>query len=606
MDLSKYFDILNTHKVGGSFLNSPHVTICFGFIYYLILSFWEFLALVKKYKKKYNNFSKISLKILKFLQIFDLKKANINMHQTKPNLLLLINEVPYQDNPTKVFQALCDKRPSTFLLESAEIQSKAGLKSFLIVDSALRISAVGQKVKVEALSVNGASLLPLLDLALPVNIINQASENLRTIIFPDVKNEQITDEETRLKMHSVFDVLRSLLILVNCENEPNEAFFVGGLFAYDLINNFEELPKTTKKNRCPDLCFYLAETLLILDHQEKNARFQTSLFTPNNKEKERINNRLLELKKLLNDIKKSSKTASLPTITQSDYDKVCCDQSDSEFANTVTKLQQHIENGEIFQVVPSRTFSLSCDNPLVAYNNLKQNNPSPYMFYMQDEDFTLFGASPESALKYSEQTRIVEIYPIAGTRPRGLNADGFIDHDLDSRLELDMRTDAKELAEHIMLIDLARNDIARISVAGTRYVCDLMNVDKYSQVMHLVSRVVGKLKPDLDALYAYQACMNMGTLSGAPKVRAMQLISEVERTSRGSYGGAIGYFTAKGNFDTCIVIRAAYVEDEIAYIQAGAGVVHASNPKSEADETTSKARAVLKAILQTHLMKQEI
>ncbi|MGQ7180468.1 chorismate-binding protein, partial [Escherichia coli] len=153
-----------------------------------------------------------------------------------------------------------------------------------------------------------------------------------------------------------------------------------------------------------------------------------------------------------------------------------------------------------------------------------------------DNDFTLFGASPESSLKYDATSRQIEIYPIAGTRPRGRRADGSLDRDLDSRIELEMRTDHKELSEHLMLVDLARNDLARICTPGSRYVADLTKVDRYSYVMHLVSRVVGELRHDLDALHAYRACMNMGTLSGAPKVRAMQLIAEAEGRRRGSYG----------------------------------------------------------------------
>ena len=165
---------------------------------------------------------------------------------------------------------------------------------------------------------------------------------------------------------------------------------------------------------------------------------------------------------------------------------------------------------------------------------------------------------------------------------------------------LEMRTDHKELSEHLMLVDLARNDLARICTPGSRYVADLTKVDRYSYVMHLVSRVVGELRHDLDALHAYRACMNMGTLSGAPKVRAMQLIAEAEGRRRGSYGGAVGYFTAHGDLDTCIVIRSALVENGIATVQAGAGVVLDSVPQSEADETRNKARAVLRAIATAH------
>ena len=158
----------------------------------------------------------------------------------------------------------------------------------------------------------------------------------------------------------------------------------------------------------------------------------------------------------------------------------------------------------------------------------------------------------------------------------------------------------KENAEHMMLVDLARNDVARISEPGSRYVADLLAVDRYSHVMHLVSRVVGQLRGDLDALHAYQACMNMGTLTGAPKIRAMQLIREVEQRRRGGYGGAVGYLTGHGDMDTCIVIRSAYVEDDVASVQAGAGVVYDSVPQAEADETRGKAQAVITAIRKAH------
>ena len=223
------------------------------------------------------------------------------------------------------------------------------------------------------------------------------------------------------------------------------------------------------------------------------------------------------------------------------------------------------------------------------------------MFYQRGtgtngRPYELFGASPESNLKFDAETREVQLYPIAGTRPRGMNPDGTINDELDIRMELELRTDAKEIAEHTMLVDLARNDLARVAVPATRRVADLLQVDRYSRVMHLVSRVTATLDPELDALDAYRACMNMGTLSGAPKIRAMELLRGVEKRRRGSYGGAIGYLKGDGTMDNCIVIRSAYVQDGVASVQAGAGVVRDSNPQSEADETLHKAYAVLNAI----------
>lgn len=274
--------------------------------------------------------------------------------------------------------------------------------------------------------------------------------------------------------------------------------------------------------------------------------------------------------------------------------------NNSEYLSIIQQLQIFIQKGDIFQVVPSRKFFLPCDHALLAYQKLKINNPSPYMFFMQDNIFTLFGASPESSLKYSANTRQIELYPIAGTRPRGKTKNGNIDYDLDSRIELEMRTNQKELSEHLMLVDLARNDLARICTPGSRYVAELLKVDKYSHVMHLVSRVIGTLKSHLDALHAYSACMNMGTLTGAPKVRAMQLISEYEKETRGSYGGAVGYFTDCGDLDTCISIRSAYVERNIATIQAGAGIVLHSRAEEEIQESLNKATAVINAIQIAH------
>lgn len=509
---------------------------------------------------------------------------------------LLIHEVPYCQDPTRLFHQLCGQRPATLLLESADIDSKQNLKSLLIIDSALRITAKGKHVFLQALTQNGASLLQCLDRILPTSIENITTDTGRELIFPP-QDKQL-DEDANLKSLSVFDVFRLLMQLVHCPDTASEAMFFGGLFSYDLVSYFEPLPQLSSQQTCPDFCFYLAETLLILDHQHQHATLQASIFTPSATEKQRLTQRLMDLSAQLQIPDEPIQAPALANLSLS------CNHDDDAFMAIVKQLKQAILQGDIFQVVPSRRFFLPCPSPLAAYQTLKQQNPSPYLFFMQDTDFTLFGASPESALKYDASNRQIEIYPIAGTRPRGRNADGVIDPDLDSRIELEMRTDHKELAEHIMLVDLARNDLARVCEPGSRYVADLTKVDRYAFVMHLVSRVIGTLRHDLDALHAYQACMNMGTLSGAPKVRAMQLIAEVEKERRGSYGGAIGYFTAQGDLDTCIVIRSAYVENGIATIQAGAGVVLDSDPQAEADETRNKARALLRAIASAHHAKE--
>ncbi|UDG79090.1 Anthranilate synthase component 1 [Candidatus Ecksteinia adelgidicola] len=518
------------------------------------------------------------------------------MIKKKPQLQLLEIKTNYRNDSTAIFNQLCGTRPATLLLESADISSKKNLKSLLIIDSALRITAYGQTVTIQALTINGLMLLPLLDKALPHKVDIKAYSHSRILTFP--KDNLIQDEDARLRSLSIFDSLRILLTLVDASAYKKEAIMLGGLFAYDLVSNFEDLPKLYQNQHCPDFCFYLSETLLILDHQHFSAKLQASVFNQSIEETERLQNRLQYLK---SELKRSSQSVPYHRLN---IIKLSCNQTDEEYCNIVHELQKEIRNGEIFQVVPSRRFFLPCPSPLAAYETLKINNPSPYMFFMQDNVFTLFGASPESALKYNGSTRQIEIYPIAGTRQRGYQDNGFLDLDLDGRIELEMRTDNKELAEHLMLVDLARNDLARICQAGSRYVANLTKVDRYSFVMHLVSHVIGTLRTDLDMLHAYQACMNMGTLSGAPKVRAMQLIAQYEKSRRGSYGGAVGYFTSTGDLDTCIVIRSAYVEDGIATVQAGAGIVLDSNAQSEANETRNKARAVLHAIATAHHAKE--
>ncbi len=520
-----------------------------------------------------------------------------NQNTTLAHFNYLDSPINYQPDPTLLFNHLCQSKPSTMLLESAEINNKANLQSLLIVESSLRIRALGQRVEIEALTDNGSALLPM--------ILEQLAEQIESSVITSqhlvvtfCQPEDNLDEDSRLKAISCLDVLRTLPALAQRYSEKPENIFIGGLFAYDLVAGFESLPKVKTINSCPDYCFFVAEHYLVIDHQNQAARLKSCIFTHNESVVQAIKQRH-------NEIIASCRPflPALPLGSVSDF-AVHTNKDDNEYGAVVNALKEAIYRGDIFQVVPSRKFTLPCAHPLIAYQKLKLQNPSPYMFYMQDQDFTLFGASPESALKYNVASRQVEIYPIAGTRPRGRNAQGELDLDLDSRIELSMRTDEKELAEHIMLVDLARNDLARICEAGSRYVENLTKVDRYSFVMHLVSHVVGILRHDLDVFHAYQACMNMGTLTGAPKVKAMQLIAEYEQERRGSYGGAVGYFNGKGDLDTCIVIRSAYVEKGIATIQAGGGVVLDSSPQAEADETRNKARAVIRAIAQAHQVEE--
>lgn len=509
-------------------------------------------------------------------------------------LELLSLDVPYVADPTELYYSVCGNRPHNLLLESAEVDSKQDLKSLMLIDAAVRIVCRGKQVRLEALTDNGRNVLQTIEQALPADIQSQRESHCLILDFPSA--ERTLDEDSRLRQTSSFDALRMIQHAFDTSGHPREALFLGGLFAYDVVASFEPLPDVTQDNKCPDYLFYIAETLLVIDHQRRRGKLQASLFGGNE-----YTSSYFELSRRLQHIKEAClEPKPLPNAEFLDQCEPVASISDEAFCQTVLDLKQHVINGDVFQVVPSRQFTLPCPSPLVAYKELKIGNPSPYMFYLQDADFTLFGASPESALKYCTESNQVEIYPIAGTRHRGKNPDGSINLDLDGRIELELRSDMKENAEHMMLVDLARNDVARISEPGSRYVADLLQVDRYSHVMHLVSRVVGQLRGDLDALHAYQACMNMGTLTGAPKIRAMQLIRDVEQRRRGSYGGAVGYLTGHGDMDTCIVIRSAYVEDGVASVQAGAGVVYDSVPQAEADETRGKAQAVITAIRKAH------
>jgi anthranilate synthase component 1 len=500
---------------------------------------------------------------------------------------------PYQQDPLALFQQLCQNQGNNLLLESAEIDQKNELKSILLTHAALRIECNGLKVSFEALTLNGENLLDFIEAQLKdlAQITRQAQQLIAT--FKELPTH--IDENQRLLIDNPFSALRLFKRIKNNDHHPL-AIFLGGCFAFDMMAVAEKLPEVSPgANSCPDFVFYLAETLIVIDHEKRSTELVASVFSGEHQLKYffELSRRLAELKKLM--AENFSKPLS-PLPSESSNNTVAVDVSDQDFKDTVLNLKERICAGDIFQVVPSRTFSLPCHNSFAAYQALKSSNPSPYMFYMQDLDFTIFGASPESALKFQQHNRQVELYPIAGTRARGFNPEGKFSADLDSRLELELRNDEKEKAEHLMLVDLARNDIARVSKPGSRYVAELMKVDRYSHVMHLVSRVCGTLKDELDALHAYQACMNMGTLSGAPKVKATELIRKVEGQRRGSYGGAVGYLTGEGDMDTCIVIRSAFVKDNVAHVQAGAGVVFDSEPQAEANETRQKAQAVIRAV----------
>ncbi|MDN7134953.1 anthranilate synthase component 1 [Pseudidiomarina terrestris] len=519
--------------------------------------------------------------------------------------------LPYTGDTQRLYQRLCGDVPNTLLLDSAEIQSRKHLKSLIMVKASLQFTCNGSQVSIRALTANGAQLLPYLQQKLDdVAEINADGDQLICDFRTASTALSGLDEAQRLRHRSTEQPLRIVqqqLRALAGSADHDFSVFIGGVFGYDYIASMEQLPDVPEgDNICPDYQFYLAESLLVVDHQQQTTELLATLLSGPDSASY-YGTLAQQLGEIIAhcQLPVTAAAAETPAPQQAVHPEVVATPSRDVYATWVNELQEHIADGDIFQVVPSRQFALACPDSLAAYAQLKAANPSPYMFYLQTEAFVLFGASPESALKYTAASNQVELYPIAGTRPRGKHADGRINPDLDSRLELELRCDQKELAEHLMLVDLARNDLARIAVPGSRYVADLLHVDRYSHVMHLVSRVVAQLADDLDALHAYRACMNMGTLVGAPKVSAARLIRQYEQQRRGSYGGAVGYLSGRGDMDTCIVIRSALVRDGQAFVQAGAGVVADSSAAAEVAETEGKAQAVIGAIQATYATQEQ-
>lgn len=504
----------------------------------------------------------------------------------------LSRPVRYHEDASSLFAHLgAADATDSVLFESADITTKSGLNSVAVLESSLRLTCDGDTVTAEPLSPSGDYFAERL-----ASQLAEFHEGSGRFTFPP---SDAADERARLSAVSSVEVLRALTTDAGYSGEANVLPMLAGGFAFDYLATFEELPAVGESiNTYPDFQFVLAEVVLTINHQERTAKLHGVAAGSG---VDTLSSRLDALVDAIAAAEPGAEHAYEPTPTESSTLTVEVDITDDKFRSQVEDLKHHIRNGDVYQVVPARTFTAPCRDAFAAYRQLRETNPSPYMFYARGldrdgEGYELFGASPESNLKFDPSDREIQLYPIAGTRPRGLHTDGSVDDELDIRMELAMRTDAKEIAEHTMLVDLARNDLARVAVPGTRKVADLLQVDRYSRVMHLVSRVTATLAEDLDALDAYRACMNMGTLTGAPKLKAVELLRGVEMTRRGSYGGAVGYLRGDGLMDNCIVIRSAFVSRGVAAVQAGAGVVRDSIPQAEADETLHKAYAVLHAI----------
>ncbi len=505
-------------------------------------------------------------------------------------------------DPLRLFAALSEqgRRPHALLFESAEHGRPTAVKSLGTADPALTLTVRGPQFAYTALNATGERVLGALRGRLPfAAALHETPGGLGPAALTGrlPRPRPGLDERARLREPGALDLLRALHGLFALTADPGvPAGGLFGVFAYDFIDHFEALPPAPADPQAvPDLAFAFVDHLFVVDHEHDRTLFVASaLGLPDPAaDRGRAQERIQQYEAAFAALPPLEPLPPPPVLAPG---AVTTDLDAAAYAAVVARLQEHIRAGDVFQIVPSRRFVAPlAETPLAVYRRLRALNPSPYMFFVRQGEHTLLGASPETALRYTAGSRTVEIRPIAGTRPRGL-VGAALDPDLDARYETELRLDPKELAEHVMLVDLARNDVARVSAPGSRRAERLFAVEKYSHVQHLVSRVAGQLAPGLDPLHAYLATMNMGTLTGAPKVEAMRLLRTAEATARGFYGGAVGHWLLNGDFDTAIVIRALQCTADTAIARAGAGVVYDSDPAREADETAAKARAPLMAL----------
>lgn len=368
-------------------------------------------------------------------------------------------------------------------------------------------------------------------------------------------------------------------------------FFGGfvGYIGYDTVRHFEKLPDYCHSGLdLPDIFMMLTDTLVVFDnltHRIKvisNAHVEDNVDEAYEKARTKIDNIVKKLK---------SKTVTLEKsdVSRSNSDAFTSNFSKKDFLMAVEKVKNYVKAGDVIQTVISQNFQRDTRIPPInAYRALRVINPSPYMYYIETGKSTIVGSSPEILVRVERNT--LELRPIAGTRRRGKTVEE------DMFFEDELKADPKEIAEHIMLVDLGRNDLGRVAKTGSVKVTELMTIERYSHVMHLVSNVVGKLENGNNAFDVLRASFPAGTVTGAPKIRAMEIIEELEPTRRGPYAGCIGYFDFSGNMDMCITIRTIIFKNKKAYIQAGAGIVADSDPQKEYKETVNKARGMFKSI----------
>jgi anthranilate synthase component 1 len=455
------------------------------------------------------------------------------------------------DTPVSAYMKLRTRSDYTFLFESVEGGERAARYSFLGIRPTRIFRSRGQKVTIQD-RIDGTT--------------------------------QTFDADPR-------QALRDMMAPYTAPPQPDLPPFTGGAvgyLAYDGIRLVEDIPATAADDLgLDDLVYALFETVIAFDNLRHTILIIANARCTNGQSTDEAYadaaHRIDELEAML------AQPATLPGLgAGGGMGKVRSNISRAQYTDAIERCLEYIRAGDIFQVVFSQRFQLDfAGDPFDIFRVLRTVNPSPYMFHIEQEGLQILGASPEILVRVQDGT--LEVRPIAGTRSRGATPAE------DDRLADELLADAKDCAEHVMLVDLGRNDVGRVSEYDSVRVTEMMEVERYSHVMHIVSNVQGQLHRNMDAIDALFACYPAGTLSGAPKVRAMEVIDELEPTRRGIYGGAIGYLDFSGNLDTCIAIRTMVVKEGVAYIQAGGGIVADSDPDAEFQETVNKAMALLRA-----------
>jgi anthranilate synthase component 1 len=465
------------------------------------------------------------------------------------------------ETPVSAFMKI-DKSKYSYLLESVEGGEKIARYSFLGNDPSLVLRSKGTEL--EILQKKGQGF------------------NSSKICSPEGPLDKIKQIIKQYKF-------------VTVEGLPRFCGGLVGYMSYDCVRFFEKIPDANRDDlKLYDCVFVLTDTILIFDHVSHKIKIVSNVHIDNPKDagnSKKLNQIYKQALKQIDDLAaklQSPLKKSKPAKTLNSFE-VSSNRTKNDFKKAVNKAKEYIKAGDIIQTVLSQRFSIRINVPSFdIYRSLRIVNPSPYMYYLKLDVLKLIGSSPEIMVRC--ENNIAEVRPIAGTRKRGRNADE------DTKLAQDLLSDPKEIAEHIMLVDLGRNDLGRVCKFGTVKVDEFMAIEKYSHVMHIVSDVQGTLKKGKDDFDVLASTFPAGTVSGAPKIRAMEIIDELENVKRGPYAGCIGYFSFSGNLDTCITIRTIVLKKNIAYVQAGAGIVADSVPEKEYQETVNKARALIKSI----------